>query len=655
MNIVKTLALLSLLTGILVLASYLIIGSLLGAFIGLGIAAIANLVAWFYSHQIALSVYNAQPLSREQAQKIEPMVKKLCARALLPLPSLYLIPSQVANAFATGRNPKCAAVALTQGIIDTLPDRELEAVIAHELSHIKNYNTLTQTVAATIAGAITQLAQLMYYGPWTLGGLGRTKNVFNPLGVFFGVLLAPVAAAVIRMSISRTREFAADAGAAQLTGNPQNLASALERLEQNSRQQTAQSIPAFAPLFIINPYLSEDLLNRLFATHPPIPSRVKQLNSRSWANKNLFFSSNKMKLTVRTRTIISTVIILAALGLTFAPLPALEQNIIVVSGTELQKPLQVLATEFERVNPQIKIDLKFQGSQDIVNRYIDRKNDFNPTILIPAEGEILQELRERYSAQENSEAFYDTPQPIAKTMLVGIAWQERGQILFPDGRFQWQNLEKAMQQRNWATIGGQANWGSFDLAISDPTRSNSGQLTLSLWAQSVNNSLNDPAVDSLFSLIKRSVYQPPRSTDILLQEFISRGANDADVATVYESIALYRWSQAQATQGMPYQIYYLDPTIETIATAAIARRNVDKKTAEAAKHFLNFITQPEQQQVLIRYGFRPVVGNIDLRSVPNSPWTQNIPGAEINPSSKILPPPNTQVRGEIQRLWQRAN
>jgi ABC-type molybdate transport system substrate-binding protein len=455
MNIVKTLALLSLLTGILVLASYLIIGSAIGAFIGLGIAAITNLGAWFYSHQIALAVYNAQPLSREQAQKIEPIVKKLGDRALLPVPSLYL--------------------------------------------------------------------------------------------------------------------------------------------------------------------------------------------------------SNQVKLTTRTRTIISTVIILAALGLTFAPLPGLEQSIIVVSGTELQEPLQVLATEFEQANPQIKIDLEFQGSQDLVNRYIDRQNDFNPTILIPAEGEILQELSDRYSAQENSEAFYGTPQPIAKTMLVGIAWQERGQILFPDGRFQWQNLEQAMQQRNWATIGGQANWGSFDLAIADPTRSNSGQLTLSLWAQSLNSSFNDPRVDSLFSLIKRSVYQPARSTDILLQEFISRGANDADVATVYESIALYRWSQAQTTQGIPYQIYYLDPTIETIATAAIVLRNVDRQTAEAAKHFLNFLTQTEQQQVFIRYGFRPVVGNIDLRSVANSPWKQNIPGAKINPPIQILSPPNTQIRGEIQRLWQRAN
>lgn len=654
MNIVKTLALLSLLTGILVLASYLIIGGYIGVFLGLGIAAITNFTAWFYSHQLALSAYNAQPLSEKQAKKIEPIVKKLCDRAMIPVPSLYVIPTNVANAFATGRNPQCAAVALTQGIMNLLSDRELEAVIAHELSHIKNRDTLTQTVSATVAGAITYLAQLLHYGSWSLSSLGRPRNFLNPLGILFGIFLAPFAALVVRMSISRTREYAADAGAAQLTGNPQYLADALTRLEQNSRQQTTKSIPAFASLFIINPFKSEDLIERLFATHPPIASRVKQLNSRTWTN-NILFSSNRLKLNTRTRTIISTLIIFVALGLTFAPLPGLEQNIVIVSGTELKEPLETLATEFELANPNIKLDLKFQGSQDIVNRYIDRQNDFDPTILIPAEGEILQELSDRYSAQENSEAFYDTPQPIAKTMLVGIAWQERGKILFPDGRFQWQNLEKAIQQRNWAKIGGQSNWGSFDLAISDPTRSNSGQLTLNLWGQSLSSGFDNPEINSLFTLIKRSVYQPARSTDILLQEFISRGANDADVATVYESIALHRWSQAQTTQGMPYQIYYLDPTIETIATAAIARRNVDQKTAQAAQNFLNFITQPEQQKVFIRYGFRPVVGNLDLGSVSNSPWTQNIPGADIKPSGKILPPPNTQARREIQRLWQRAN
>ncbi|MGK7935525.1 MAG: substrate-binding domain-containing protein, partial [Xenococcaceae cyanobacterium] len=167
------------------------------------------------------------------------------------------------------------------------------------------------------------------------------------------------------------------------------------------------------------------------------------------------------------------------------------------------------------------------------------------------------------------------------------------------------------------------------------------------------NALNSPGTESLLALIKKSVYQPPRSTDILLQEFISRGANDGDVATVYESIALYRWSQAKTTQGQPYQIYYPNPTIETVATAAIVRQNIDKNTFKAANKFIDFITQAKQQEVFIQYGFRPVVSNLNLASVPNNPWAQNIPGAMPNLSVKIEKPPSSQEIAEIQRLWTR--
>lgn len=218
-----------------------------------------------------------------------------------------------------------------------------------------------------------------------------------------------------------------------------------------------------------------------------------------------------------------------------------------------------------------------------------------------------------------------------------------------------------MQASNWATIGGPGNWGSFDFITTDPTRSNSGQLTLSLWAgaklgRTLNDtSLSNSTIQPLFSLIKRSVYQPPRSTDILLQEFIARGPNDADIATVYESIALNRWSESATTQAQPYQIYYLDPTIETTSTAAIVRRNVDAGTARAAKQFLDFLTQPPQQAVFVQHGFRPVTKAVDLKTVPNSPWNQNIPGAKINPTGQPMPPPNRQVLTEINRLWERAN
>ena len=357
----------------------------------------------------------------------------------------------------------------------------------------------------------------------------------------------------------------------------------------------------------------------------------------------------------KNKTIISLGIILLSLGLTYAPLPGIKQTIVVVSGTELKEPLQELETRFEQSYPNMDLELKLQGSQDLVNNYIDQKNDFTPAIIIPANGQILAELSTRWKAVNNSEPFYHKPQAIAKTLLVAIAWPERGKILFPDNKFSWSNIEQAMQQRNWSKIGGKANWGSFDFVTTNPTRSNSGQLTLNLWIQSKNkNTLNSPESESLVTLIKKSVYQPPRSTDILLQEFIARGANDGDLAMVYESIALHRWSQAQITQGKPYQIYYPNPTIETIATAAIVRQNIDTSKAKAANKFIDFLVQPKQQEVFVQYGFRPVVSGFNLSSVPNSPWTQNIPGAMLVPSVTIEQPPSSQEINELQRLWNRV-
>ncbi|MGF1590252.1 MAG: extracellular solute-binding protein [Pleurocapsa sp.] len=300
------------------------------------------------------------------------------------------------------------------------------------------------------------------------------------------------------------------------------------------------------------------------------------------------------------------------------------------------------------------MELKFQGSQDIANNYIAQKNDFQANILIPANGEILTELASRSKAQNNRDAFYDQPKAIAKTILVGIAWQERGKMLFPDDKFSWSKIEQAMQQKNWSKIGGKADWGSFDFITTNPTRSNSGQLTLDLWLQSRNISLYSSEAESLVALIKQSVYQPPRSTDILLQEFITRGANDGDLAMVYESIALHRWSQATTTQGQPYRIYYPDVTTETVATAAIMQQNTAESVVEAANKFVEYLTQPEQQKVLIQYGFRPVIPGIDLASVPSSPWSQNIPGAMLDLAITTQQSPSTQQIAEIQRLWSRS-
>ncbi|HEY9662570.1 MAG TPA: substrate-binding domain-containing protein [Allocoleopsis sp.] len=365
--------------------------------------------------------------------------------------------------------------------------------------------------------------------------------------------------------------------------------------------------------------------------------------------------------TKRRSLLISLGILACALVLTFAPLPGFQQTVTVVSGTELQEVLPILKTQFEQDHPNIKLDLKFQGSQDLVNNYIDDKNDFTPTLLIPGNVELISELEQRWQSPTSSPAFYNTPQPIAKSLLVGVAWADRGKILFPGGKFDWNRLEQALQQQNWGAIGGNANWGSFDWVMTDPERSNSGQLTLALWAQAKlgkssldPTDLNNPAISSLFAVIKRSIYQPPRSTDVLLQEFISRGHNQADVATVYESVALHRWQQSATTQGSAYQIYSIDPTLETVATGAIVQRNVSPTTAKAAQTFLDFLTQPPQQTRFIQYGFRPIDPAINLTTVPNSPWSQNIPGADPNPPG-VTPPPDRTTLSEILRLWQRAN
>ncbi|MEB3230278.1 MAG: substrate-binding domain-containing protein [Leptolyngbyaceae bacterium] len=344
----------------------------------------------------------------------------------------------------------------------------------------------------------------------------------------------------------------------------------------------------------------------------------------------------------------------------YAPTPVAERSITVVIGSELQEPLAQLEETFEAAYPAIDVDLKIQGSRDIVNNYIDDQNDFTPTVLIPANAELLDELRDRWSAQSDQPVFYGEPQTIAKTFLVCLVWPERGDRLFPSGTFDWTQVETALKQGQWGQIGGEESWGSFDLLITDPSRSNSGQLALSLWSQAKTGSptltatqLGTPDITELLGLVKRSVYQPPRSTDILLQEFITRGPNEADIAFVYESIALYRWQQSAVRQNKAYQIYYLSPTIETTSTAAIVTRNVNKATADAAQIFLDFLTAAEQQATFVEFGFRPADPSLDLTAVPNSLWSQNIPGAALSPPSTVAAP-DEMVLTEIVRQWQRA-
>ena len=275
-NEIKTAGLLGLLSGLLVLAGYYLIGNETGLYIGLAIAAFTSFNAWYFSDQAALASFRAQPLSQEEAPELYTLVQKLSDRANLPMPKVFIIPSQSPNAFATGRDPEHATVAVSHGILELLSTEELEGVLAHELTHVKNRDTLTQAVAGTVAGAITYLGQLLSFG-LLYGGVGRdNQRGPNPISLLFLIVLAPVSASLIQLAISRTREYSADQGSAELTGNPLALANALQKLETVSRQIPMHGNPTMAPLLIMNPLSGKGLQN-LFLTHPPTEERIRRL------------------------------------------------------------------------------------------------------------------------------------------------------------------------------------------------------------------------------------------------------------------------------------------------------------------------------------------------------------------------------------------
>ncbi len=273
---VKTAALLGLLSGLLVLGGYWATGNEQGAIIGLALAAVTSFGSWFYSDKAALAAYKAQPITPEQAPELYDMVAELAKKADLPMPKLCIVPTQTPNAFATGRDPNHAAVAVTQGIMNILDKDELAGVIAHELTHIRNRDTLTQAVAGTLGGAITFLGRMLSFGAM-YGPVNRdSRQGGNPIGVLILVVLAPISASLIQMAISRTREFSADRGSAEITGNPLALASALQKLESVGKQVPMNGNPAFEPVLIMNPF-SGGGLQSLFRTHPPTQERVRQL------------------------------------------------------------------------------------------------------------------------------------------------------------------------------------------------------------------------------------------------------------------------------------------------------------------------------------------------------------------------------------------
>lgn len=246
-----------------------------GLFIMLTISLVINWVSYYYSDKIVLSMYGAKPISQSDAPDLYQKVEMLCSRADIPMPKLYILPEQQPNAFATGRSPQYAAVAVTQGLLQVCDSREVEGVIAHELAHIRNRDTLLMTVVASMASAIMMIAHMARWAA-IFGGAGRDRDN-NPLGLLFAIIVAPIAATMVQLAISRQREFYADETGAKLAGDPMGLANALVKIEQVSqRQPVGFGDPATAHMFIMNPLKAEGFAG-LFRTHPSTKQRVMKL------------------------------------------------------------------------------------------------------------------------------------------------------------------------------------------------------------------------------------------------------------------------------------------------------------------------------------------------------------------------------------------
>jgi heat shock protein HtpX len=273
----KTAVLLAVLTAMLV-----VIGGAIGGQQGMVVAfffAVAmNFFSYWFSDKIVLSMYGAQPIDESRAPRLYAIVRRLATKAGIPVPRVYLIPTETPNAFATGRNPQHAAIAVTEGIMRILDEDELEGVLAHELSHVTNRDILISTIAATLAGAITYLAHMAQWGAMFGGARHDDEEGGNPIAMLVLAILAPIAAMLVQMAVSRSREFQADATGARLAGRPWPLAKALEKLEVASKVEPMNASPATAHLFIVNP-LSGQSLMRLFSTHPPIEERIARLRA----------------------------------------------------------------------------------------------------------------------------------------------------------------------------------------------------------------------------------------------------------------------------------------------------------------------------------------------------------------------------------------
>ena len=272
----KTLKTAFLLTALTLLLLFLgqAFGGERGLTMALVFAVLMNGTAYFFSDKIALMSSGAKPISREQAPRLYEVMERLAGKANLPMPKLYLIPQAAPNAFATGRNPSHASVAVTQGLLELMDDEELEGVIAHELSHVRNYDILTSSIAATIAGAITFFARMgMFFG----GGGDRRRG--GGIGAILMLVLAPLAALMLQMGISRQREYEADASGVKMVGHPYGLIRALEKLGSYNKRIPMNVPPSTSALMIVAPFSPGQILSGLFSTHPPLADRIAQLRA----------------------------------------------------------------------------------------------------------------------------------------------------------------------------------------------------------------------------------------------------------------------------------------------------------------------------------------------------------------------------------------
>jgi hypothetical protein len=319
-----------------------------------------------------------------------------------------------------------------------------------------------------------------------------------------------------------------------------------------------------------------------------------------------------------------------ALTMAAAPLPGLRRPLLVSIGSELEESLRRLEPVFERREGAIDLRWQVQGSQDMVSNNLEPRPD-RPRVLIPANQQLLDQFEVRATAMGQPAPFSGRPTPIARSLLVAVAWPERAARLFPDGRFSWNRLREAVAAGEWAAVGAPAAWGSFDLRATDPLRSNSGQLLLALWRRG-------PRDDGSIAVLRRAIYRPARSTDILLREFISGGPNDGDLALVYEAGALQRVPQAAQRWPGGYRLLVPDPTMEVALAAAVLRGQASGREGDGER-LVAFLRGTEGQELLRSVGFRDASGR------GGSPEGQR---------ARRLPLPSPAEREELLRLWQRA-